>query len=242
MCGRYVLTADPADVAAELGVERIDASVAAVTGPDYNIAPRQAVLIVRERVHEDTPRERVLSAVRWGLVPAWADDPRVGDRMINARAETASTSGAFATAFRKRRCIVVADGFYEWKRVHPRGPKQPVYFAPRDGRTLAFAGLWAAWRDPAATTDDPWLRSCLILTTDANEVVAPVHDRMPAILEPSEWDRWLDPLVRRPDELQPLLHPAAPALLEATLVGTAVNSADNNGPGLIESIPGPLPT
>lgn len=236
---------------ARFGVDEL-----AATGhePSYNVAPRATVYAVRDRA-EDHGRRRYLSDLRWGLIPSWAKDPKVGDRMINARAESLADKPAYERAFRWHRCLVPAEGFYEWQRRGSR--KQPMFIHRRDGEPMAFAGLWAAWRDrgeggfadPRRTagacdgdnqmrcdSDGEWLRSCAIVTTNANEALAPLHDRMPVVLEESDWDRWLDPASGDVDALANLLRPASDDLLVAYPVGTGVNSADNDGPELVERV------
>jgi putative SOS response-associated peptidase YedK len=231
MCGRFVQASSP-----ELLVERfgVDELAAAAHGPSYNVAPRASVYAVRDRAERDG-RRRYLSELRWGLIPSWAKDPKIGDRMINARAESLVDKPAYERAFRRHRCLVPAEGFYEWQRRGSR--KQPMFVHRRDGEPMAFAGLWAAWRNPNG--DDPdgdWLRSCVIVTTNANDTVAPLHDRMPVVLEERDWDRWLDPDTGDVDALTQLLAPAADDLLVAYPVATAVNSADNDGPELVERV------
>ena len=229
MCGRFVQASSP-----ELLVERfgVDELAAPVHEPSYNIAPRASVYAVRDRV-EDGGRRRYLSELRWGLVPSWAKDPKVGDRMINARAESLAGKPAYERAFRRHRCVVPADGFYEWQRRGAR--KQPMFVHRRDGEPMALAGLWAAWRD-GDPPDGEWLRSCTIVTTVANGTVAPLHDRMPVVLEERDWNRWLDPEAPDLDALARLMRPAADDLLVAYPVGTAVNNADNDGPHLVARV------
>jgi putative SOS response-associated peptidase YedK len=233
MCGRFVQVSSP-----DLLVERfgVDEMAAPRHEPSYNVAPRATVYAVRDRAVDDE-RRRYLSELRWGLVPSWAKDAKVGDRMINARAESLADKPAYERAFQRHRCLVSADGFYEWQRRGSR--KQPMFIHRRDGEPMALAGLWAAWRDPDG--DDPdgdWLRSCAIVTTDANETVAPLHDRMPVVLEERDWDRWLDPDpdAGDVDALARLLQPASNDLLVAYPVSSAVNSADNDGPQLVERV------
>jgi putative SOS response-associated peptidase YedK len=229
MCGRFVQVSSP-----DLLVERFGVDEVATPRhePSYNVAPRATVYAVRDRVVEDT-RRRYLSELRWGLVPSWAKDPRSGDRMINARAESLADKPAYQRAFQKHRCLVPADGFYEWQ---PRGRrKQPMFIHRRDGEPMAFAGLSAAWRD-ANDPDGEWLRTCAIVTTNANGTLAPLHNRMPVVLEARDWQRWLDPAVEDDDALGSMLVPAADDLLVAYPVGTAVNSADNDGPELVERV------
>jgi putative SOS response-associated peptidase YedK len=233
MCGRFVQVSSP-----DLLVERfgVDEMAAPTHEPSYNVAPRAGVYAVRDRAEEEG-RRRYLSELRWGLIPSWAKDAKVGDRMINARAESLADKPAYERAFRRHRCLVPADGFYEWQRRGSR--KQPMFIHRRDGEPLALAGLWAAWRDPnGGDPDGDWLRSCAIVTTDANETVAPLHDRMPVVLEARDWDRWLDPDpdARDLEALARLLQPASNDLLVAYPVSTAVNSADNDGPQLVERV------
>jgi putative SOS response-associated peptidase YedK len=209
--------------------------------PDYNVAPRAHVMIVRERGDR-----RVLSRVRWGLVPSWANDPSIGDRMINARAEGLAESGAFKRSFAKKRCLVPADGFYEWKVVGPaatpkgRPKKQPMFVHRRDGEPMAFAGLWSVWKVPDDVEVDGasegWLRTCAIVTGEPNALLAPVHDRMPVMLPESEWATWLDPENEDVGTLARLLVPAPDEELELWPVSTAVNSADNTGPELVKPV------
>jgi len=168
--------------------------------------------------------------LRWGLIPSWASDPAIGNRMINARAETAPDKPAFRAAFRRRRCLVAADGFYEWQR-SGRG-KQPYFFRTRDDRLFAFAGLWESWEG----ADHLAIESCTILTTEAGEPVLPIHDRMPVILAPGDYDRWLDPAVQRPDALRPLLRPYPPEAMMGSAVGPHVNNPIHDDPRCIEPI------
>ncbi|MCZ7530441.1 MAG: SOS response-associated peptidase [Acidimicrobiia bacterium] len=167
-------------------------------------------------------------------MPFWAKDLKIGDRMINARAETVAEKPAYRKAFKKHRCLLPVTAFYEWERV-PDKPKQPWLFSPADGEPLAFAGLWETWRDPEEDDPDP-VRSTTIVTTSANEVMAPVHDRMPVILPERAWDQWLDPENHDTGALQKLLVPAADGVLERRPVSTRVNNARNQGPELVEAI------
>jgi putative SOS response-associated peptidase YedK len=179
--------------------------------------------------------------MRWGLVPFWAKDPRIGSRMINARAETVADKPAFRRALAKRRCLLPADGYYEWQS-RPDAAKQPVYISPRDGRSLAFAGLYELWRDPAVASDDPdsWLWTTTIITTSAADELGVIHDRMPMIIDPARWADWLDPASADPADVRGLLVPAAASGLQAYPVSTQVNAVRNNGPQLIEPLAGPL--
>jgi putative SOS response-associated peptidase YedK len=231
MCGRYTSTSTADEIA---GLLQVDLVVADDLGPRYNVAPTQDVYAVAE--HDG---ERRLGLLRWGLVPPWADDPSVGSRMINARAESLAESRAFRPAFARRRCLVPADGFYEWRPVPGRRAKQPYLIRRRDGRPLVFAGLWERWRP--RTEDGPRLATCTIITTEANTTVGRVHDRMPALLPPEAWDRWLDPEAGEDDldRLRALLVPAPDDELELIPVGTLVSDVRNEGPELVEPVPEP---
>jgi putative SOS response-associated peptidase YedK len=185
------------------------------------------------------PQGRVLELVRWGLVPSWAGDGRSGASRINARAETVATNGSFQASFRGRRCLVPADGFYEWRPIPGTKRKQPVFISRRDGLPLAFAGLWAAWRPRAqdsAAPPDPWLLSATIVTTEANATIAPIHDRMPVILPPEAWATWLDPNEHDRAVLEALLVPADDDLLDIRPVSNAVNDVRHDGPELVEPV------
>jgi putative SOS response-associated peptidase YedK len=240
MCGRFVSASSPALIAEHLHVDVVDASVGEAHEPDYNVAPRAEILAVRER-----EGRRVLSRLRWGFVPSWAKDPAVGDRMINARAERLTGRSAFERAFERHRCLIPADGFYEW-RVGPapsaggRRRREPVFVHRRDGQPLTFAGLWAAWRvpedQPGLASADGWLRSCVIITTTANTLLAPIHDRMPVVLPEPAWRSWLDPDEHDVDKLLGLLVPAPDADFDVYAVSTRVNSARNNGPELVRRL------
>jgi putative SOS response-associated peptidase YedK len=233
VCGRYVQISSPTVLVERFDVDEV--ALAEVPEPDYNVAPRKEVLTVvqRDRRSDGSPGPgRVLEQMRWGLVPSWADAPSVGDRQINARAESVAEKSAFKTAFRKRRCILPADGFYEWEAL-PGRRKRPVFIHRRDGEPIAFAGLWEVWRD---RPDSPWLLTCAIVTTKANATVEPIHDRMPVMLPEPSWDTWLDPQVDDRDRLEALLVPPPDEEIELWPVSTRVNSADNNGPDLVERV------
>lgn len=242
MCGRFVTASSPALIADRFAVDEIEESVGEPQ-PDYNVAPRREVMVVRER--ED---HRVLSRLRWGLVPSWAKDVKIGDRMINARAETVATKPSYRRAFAKKRCLIPADGFYEWKAGTaseagqvPKPKKQPFFIHRLDGEPMAFAGLWEVWKVPDDDIadlggPDGWLRTCVIVTTTPNSVVEPIHNRMPVILPESAWEQWLDPEEHDVDALSKLLVPAPAELIEAYPVSTNVNNARNNGPDLAHAI------
>jgi putative SOS response-associated peptidase YedK len=229
--------------------------------PDYNVAPTKEVYAVlerpRRRESEDADpedkdpedpaplqAERQLRVVTWGLVPSWAKDPKIGSRMINARMETVAEKPAYRRAFERRRAILPADGYFEWYETDEvttsgKQRKQPFFIRPRDGSILAMAGLYELWRDPARADDDPqrWRWTCTVITTDAEDDLGRIHDRMPLMLTPDRYDAWLDPDNRDQANLLSLLQPAAPGLLEAFPVSTLVSNAANNGPELIEPLP-----
>jgi putative SOS response-associated peptidase YedK len=167
---------------------------------------------------------------RWGLLPHWAKDPSFGGRTFNARGETVATKPAFRAAFRGRRCLIPADGFYEW--TGPRGQRRPLYIHRRDGNLLALAGLWETWGG-TDSPDQPALQSCTIITTEPNEFMGPIHNRMPVVLEPGDWDTWLDPDIQDAEGLLGLLRPPAEDVLTAYRVSPQVNNVRNNGPDLI---------
>ena len=236
MCGRYVAAAPPSEIAKYFAAA---APTETVLEPSYNVAPTNEVYAVVER--DD---ERRLEPLRWGLVPLWAKDLAIGSKMINARAEGIAKKNAYRHAFRKQRCIIPADGFYEWKVVEGQKRKQPMFIHRVDGEPLAFAGLWETWRGPERN-DEP-LYTCTIITTSANETMAPVHNRMPVILPPDRWEEWLDPDMQDIDELEKFLLPAPSSLLTLYPVSTGVNHVRNKGPELIIpqaelSEPGQLP-
>jgi putative SOS response-associated peptidase YedK len=218
MCGRFTLRIDGELVSIEWGwTKRLP------THPRFNIAPTQPIWAVRYEDGEARPVE-----LRWGLIPAWAKDPSIGNRMINARAETLLEKPAFRQAFAKRRCLVLADGFYEWQGTG-KGPKQPFWFRRADGGLLTFAGLWDQWVSP----DGEPVETCTIITTSCNETLRPVHARMPAIIAPADRPAWLD-CANPVSAVASMLVPAPDDLLVATPVSAAVNSPTNDGPALIE--------
>lgn len=218
MCGRFTQRADSKRIAKEFKVAEVPAVEAR-----YNIAPTQDVLAVLER--EDG---REATFFKWGLVPSWAKDTSMGARLINARSETVAEKPAFRQAFKQRRCIIPADGFYEWVRTEAR--KQPFFFRMRDESPFGFAGLWERWEGE----DGQVINSCAILTTEANEVLRPVHDRMPVILHPDDYELWLGGNAREIDLVQELLRPYPAEEMVGYPVGVFVNSPRNQGAGLVE--------
>jgi putative SOS response-associated peptidase YedK len=189
--------------------------------PRFNVAPGQQVA----NVIQDPEAGRVLQARRWGLVPYWAKDPKLGARLVNARAETAAEKPAYRDAFRRRRCLVPADGFFEWAG-SGRSRRQPWYISRPDAACFAIAGLYERWRRP----EGDWLESCVLLTTDASPQLAAIHDRMPVILNPSEWPLWLDPEVDEPGALAGLLHPSEAPSFALRKVGMHVNRPEHDDP------------
>jgi putative SOS response-associated peptidase YedK len=222
MCGRYTLST-PSDLLRELyeleSVEELQ--------PRFNIAPTQEAPVIRLDAEKQV---RQLDLLRWGLIPFWAKDRSIGNRMINARAETVAEKPAYRASFRKKRCLVVADGFYEWQATG--GPKQPYFFHRGDGEPFLIAGLWDRWQKG----DGPPVETFTILTTGANEVVAPIHDRMPVILDEASYDTWLDPRLDDTALLSRVLVPAPPTLLVSVPVSTYVNSPANEGPKCVEPL------
>lgn len=245
MCGRYASSRRPDDLVEEFEIDRVD--VPTPLEPDYNVAPTKEVYAVFDRVPRDapadTPAQRRLRAVRWGLVPSWAKDPGIGSRMINARMETLAEKPAYRRAFAKRRCLLPADGYFEWyptqqKTKSGKARKQPFFIRPDDGGVLAMAGLYEIWRDKAVAEDEPgaFLWSVTIITTSAEDSLGHIHDRMPMLIESDRYDEWLDAGVTQPDDVQRLLVPAAPGRLTAYPVSTAVNNVRNNGPELVDPL------
>ena len=209
MCGRFTLFEADKILSKEFGVSGFP-----TLSPRYNIAPSQSVAAVRAA---PAGSGRELAHLRWGLIPSWSKDPAIGNRLINARAETAREKPSFRNAFRRHRCLIPTNGFYEWQQLE-RG-KQPYFIRMRDGMIFAFAGLWDRWESP----DKGVIETCTILTTAANAVLAPIHDRMPVILPPTEYARWLDPALLNTDSLAPLLVPFPPEDMLAFPVSPRVN-------------------
>ena len=245
MCGRYASSRKPEDLVEEFEV--VDNRLAQPIEADYNVAPTKEVYAVMERKpsrDSDEEPQRQLRALTWGLVPSWAKDASIGSRMINARMETVAEKPAYKRAFAGRRCLLPADGYFEWyatSEVAASGKprKQPFFIRPADGGVLAMAGLYEIWRDPAREEEDPdrfrW--TCTVLTTQAEDSLGHIHDRMPLMVERDRWAAWLDPAAAGKDDLLGLLVPAAPGRLEAYPVSTLVSNVRNNGPELVEPIP-----
>lgn len=222
MCGRFSQSKLAEAIAQAFDV----ANVPSLT-PRYNIAPTQSVGTVLQ-TQEDAKRQ--FRMLHWGLIPSWAKDPKMGARLINARAETVAEKPAFRSAFKQRRCLIIADGFYEWQQQGKK--KQPFYCRMNDGHPFAFAGLWEHWEGAEGEVID----SCTIVTTEANELMHPIHDRMPVILAPKDYDLWLDPKAQKSDLLQPLLHPYSSQEMTAYPVSTQVNKPSNDCPECIKSL------
>jgi putative SOS response-associated peptidase YedK len=224
MCGRFTLTTSVRDLANLFQATEVEVPVAQ---PHFNIPPTAQVLAVRRLPgHEG----RQLLPLRWGLIPAWAKDPGIGNRLINARVESAAEKPAFRDAFRNRRCLVLADGFYEWKK--QAGKKEPYLVRMRDGKPFAFAGLWDRWHDP----EQQIFETCTILTTDANKLVRPLHDRMPVILEAQAYEPWLDPELHDREKLLPLLHSYSAKDMIAYPVSSLVNNPRHDDAKCVEPI------
>ncbi len=270
MCGRYASARKRQELLEEFRVQAD--YVRESLEPDYNVAPTKPVYGVLARRERDgapggeatgqvspsaaarqpeaqprgggghQPVTRQLRVLRWGLVPYWAKDPSLGSKLINARAETVAVKPAFRRAFARRRCLLPADGYYEWQAgaaVGGRVRKQPFFVSPSGGNVLALAGLYELWRVPDLPADDPdaWLWTATIITTRATDDLGQLHDRMPMVVARDRWTEWLDPAHTDPDDLWDLLVPAASANLDARPVSPAVNNVRNNGPGLIEPAP-----
>jgi len=248
MCGRYAASRSVEDLRVEFELDVVPERALA---PDWNVAPTKEVYAVIARrqpgtepgADPDSKVRRELLIARWGLVPSWAKDASIGQRLINARAETVEVKPAFRRAFARRRCLVPADGYYEWYVPQQGSPgrgvrplKQPFLIHRADGGVLAMAGLYEIWRDPSRHRDDSehWLTTVTVITTAAEESIGQIHDRMPLLIEREGWTRWLDPSWDgSTGDLRELLAPPAQGQLEAYPVTTAVNSVRNNGPELL---------
>lgn len=237
MCGRFVVAGDGPDL---VGVLRVDLVADDLPAPSYNIAPTATVAIVLDSAKAEPPVRR-LEPARWGLVPAWAKDPKIGVRAFNARSEELEDKPMFRTALQKRRAVVPASGYYEWEAAS--GQKVPHYIHPADGSPLLMAGLYEWWKDPSKTQDDDdrWLLSFTILTRDAVGGLGSIHDRMPLFVDADHADAWLDPTTDNVRDVLDAAVDAAPAVaatLADHVVSTAVGNVRNNGPELIEPVEG----
>jgi putative SOS response-associated peptidase YedK len=242
MCGRFTSSSQLSFLAEQFRAEPADG----VEGrqPSWNVAPASDILVVVA----GSDGARTLQALRWGLIPRWAKDPKGKNQIVNLRAETVREKPTWQRNLAKRRCIIPIDGFYEWQDQGKGQRKQPFYITARDGKPLALAGLWSTWRDPAAEKDgeeaagaDGELWTCTILTTTANQLMASVHHRMPVILPPEAWDAWLDPDNHDVEQLTALLEPAAEDLLALWPVDQAVGNVRNNRPELVRPLEGHEP-
>lgn len=234
MCGRYTSTSTVTDLAEIFDVDEVRTEPLPLR---FNVAPSLPVYSVALR----RDGRRALGAMRWGLIPSWAKAASIGNRMINARAETVETKPAYRAALARRRCLLPADAFYEWQRRTRSDGRAAAKLAyairRRDGAPMALAGLWEVWRDPEAGDAEP-VRSCAIVTTEANAVMAPIHDRMPVVVAPEDWSIWLDPATPI-TAARALLRPAPPDWLEAYAVSSLVNNVANEGPELLQPLPPP---
>ncbi|MBB4891394.1 putative SOS response-associated peptidase YedK [Streptomyces olivoverticillatus] len=268
MCGRYAASRRPEDLTGLFGVEKWEPEE--TLAPDWNVAPTKSVYAVLERPLKDAAERRPvrqLRALRWGLVPSWAKNPEGAAKMINARSETVHEKPSFRRAFETRRCLLPADGYYEWvtgaqeRELEEQGRrkrtrKQPYFVTPADGSVMAMAGIYEFWRDPTLPGDHPqaWWATCSVLTTDADpepfaqphpalepgpRSLAEIHPRMPLVLPPERWDAWLDPARTDVQELRVLLAPPPSGLVRAYPVTTAVSDVRNNGPELLEELAAP---
>ena len=228
MCGRFVSSSNPEEIAAYFDAAPPQTELT----PSYNVAPTTDIYAVVE----GADGSRRVEVFHWGLIPVWAKDVKIGQKMINARAETVATKGAYKADFKRHRCLIPMDGFYEWHAQPDRKPKQPYFVHRVDGEPLAVAGLWSTWRDRAAGPDADWLHSCTIVTTAANATMAAIHDRMPVILPASAWETWLDPDNQDLDALGKLLVPAPDTLLTLHPISTDVNKVANDDAHLIDPV------
>jgi len=224
VCGRFTLSTPPTEVADHFGLDEVPELAAR-----FNVAPGQRIATVSD---SGEVRRSSLSLRRWGLVPSWAKDPKIGNRLINARAETVAEKPSFRTALRRRRCLIPADGFYEW--AGSKGPKQPYYIGLEGRALFAFAGLWERWVDPEG---EP-LESCALLTAAASAQLRAVHHRMPVIVDPADYARWLDPDVEEPDLLSPVIDRNLGSALEFYPISPYVNNVRHDDPRCLEAIAG----
>jgi putative SOS response-associated peptidase YedK len=223
MCGRFALNSTPRRIAAHFRLRSDQFELF----PRYNIAPTQPVFIIRQSAHS---LESEHTHVVWGLIPGWAKDVAIGNRMINARSESAAVKPGYRGAMRYRRCLVPVDGFYEWRKsdlpgVKKPAPKQPYFITHAGGDVFAFAGLWEHWQGPGGEE----IESCTILTTTPNKLMEAIHDRMPVILSPDDYERWIDTTLQEPEQVTDLMKPCPPSWLTMRAVSTFVNSPHNEG-------------
>lgn len=233
VCGRFISTS-PIDVLAT--TFEVDEVKTGPVPPRFNVAPTQPVLAVATRPARGANGRllRALGTFRWGLVPSWAIDRSVGNRMINARAESIATKPAYRDLLGSQRCLIPADAFYEWQARAGQKAKRPWAIRLESGEPMALAGLWTVWRDRTDRDAEP-LRTCVIITTEANAALRDIHDRMPVVLGPDLWDRWLDPAFAVRGSLQAMLVPAPAEWFVTTAVSTSVNTVTNDGPELVEA-------
>lgn len=222
MCGRFTLTIDPTHLQEAFPWAVIPDDIV----PRYNIAPSQPVAVI------PNTGEKTLTMYKWGLIPSWSKDPAIGDRMINARAESLAEKPSFRNAYRRRRCLILADGFFEWKQNPGMKTKQPVYIRLKNEQPFAFAGLWELWNSP----DGSEIRSCTIITTQPNSLLEPIHNRMPVILPPDAYDVWLSTEDRQPAQLNELLVSYPPSEMIAYPVSRMVNSPEYDSPDIIKPV------
>jgi putative SOS response-associated peptidase YedK len=222
MCGRFTLTIDPNHLQEAFPWADIPEDLS----PRYNIAPSQPIAVI------PNTGDNTVSMYKWGLIPSWSKDPAIGDRMINARAESLADKPSFRNAYRRRRCLILADGFYEWKQNPSLKSKQPVYIRIKSERPFAFAGLWEIWKSP----DGSEIRSCTIITTQPNSLLEPIHNRMPVILPPNAYNLWLASEDRQPAQLNDLLIPYPSDEMIAFPVSKMVNSPQTDSPDLIKPL------
>lgn len=222
MCGRFTLSQSGEAVATAFDLEEVP-----TVPPRYNIAPTQPIAVIRSTIEHP---QREFTYLSWGLVPSWSKDPKIGARLINARAETLAEKPSFRAAFKRRRCLILADGFYEWQR-SPEG-KQPYYFHLENHQPFAFGGLWEHWENGNGDV----IESCTIITTTANEVLSSIHDRMPVILPPKGYDLWLDPTIEKDKDLHTLLRPYAAEEMVSYPVSPSVNNPRHDSPDCIHPL------
>ena len=227
MCGRFTQERSSSELAEIFEAE----DLADLEGDRFNVAPTDEANVIVQRSDR-----RAVTRYRWGLIPHWADSPKIGSRMFNARAETLANSAAFRDAFARKRCLVPVDSYYEWRR--EGNLRLPFRIVRDDGRPLTLAGLWDGWKD---VETGEIRRTFTIVTSGPNELMRPIHNRMPVVIPPDAWQRWLDPSLAQPAQLQGLLAPVDDDHLEAYRVSRLVNDVRNNGPDLIEPAPGDLP-